>query len=216
MVRDLAQLLEDTAETPRGEFDADRLVRRARRQTVLSRTAAGLGVVALLAIGTVVTTQLVDDPSPRVVSDPARDPAPVSVLDRPAEPNDTLPHDVIEHASPIDADAAASSRLARSTPTRDYYVVRVPDVGSGDRVRPGLCLVVWDDDPEPTVGCGSWGPAGEDGTLLKLRGPWGSAGIAEDGVEHVEGASVENNVFVNEATPTSRQDTELEESDGDT
>lgn len=208
MVRDLAQLLEDTAETPRGEFDADRLVRRARRQTMLIRTAAGLGVVALLAIGAVVTTQLVDDPSPRVVTEPPREPASVSVLDRPAEPDDTLPQEVIERSSPIDEDAAASSRLARSTQTRDYYVVRVPDVGSGDRVRPGICLAVWAGDPEPTVGCGSWGPAGEDGTLLKLRGPWGSAGIAEDGVERVEGAPVEHNVFVNEAGPSDPQDAE--------
>lgn len=210
MARDLAQLLKDTAQAPRGEFDADRLVRRARRQTLLARSAAGLGVVALLAIGAVVATQLMDVPSPTVVSDPARDPAPVSVLDRPAEPEDALPREVVERATAIDEDAAASSRLARSTQTRDYYVVRVPDVGPRDHVTPGICLAVWEGEPEPTVGCASWGPAGEDGVLLRVGGPFGVAGIAADGVDDVGGATVVHNVFVHESDSSREQESEAD------
>lgn len=59
MSRDLGELLRETAAQPSRDLDTGEVVATARRQTLLARTGAGLGMVTVLAVVAVLVWPLV-------------------------------------------------------------------------------------------------------------------------------------------------------------
>jgi hypothetical protein len=145
------------------------------------------GVIGALAGLLVLMAACEDDP------EPAAEEVSVSVLERPGEAGDELPLDALEaHGiSTVDEEEAGTARLARSTDAHDYYVLEQRDAG--------ICLAVISEEVDPMVACGGRRGTGDDGVVLESQGPHGTAGIAIDGVEHVDSMAVEGNVFIDEA-----------------
>ena len=196
-------------------IDADALVRRGRRQrrTVQAVTGvAGVLLVVVLAFG---AGSLVAPPGPEVADErgPQLVDPPIGLLDKPAGPQDELPRQVRAGAG-IDNEAAATLRLARTTPSHRWFLY-LDDAPSGmestDRV---VCLLVVEvrTDEVPQTACGgSRVPASsEPRRILGMSVPeHGMAGVVTDGANRVGQASgfgdsedvdadlpVVNNVFV--------------------
>lgn len=215
---ELRERIADTRPTT-GEvtpIDTDALVRRGRRQRRTVQAATGLAGVALVVVIAFGAGSLVAPPGPEVADQrgPQLVDAPIGLLDKPAGPQDQLPPQVRDEVD-LDEKAAATLRLARTTPTQRWFVYlddAPSHVESTDRV---VCLlpVTVGADEAPTRACGGHRvPASSEpqSLLVTSAHPHGTAGIITDGADRIGQASgidrmrldldedlpVVNNVFV--------------------
>lgn len=209
MSDDLRELLHDTAPEPSRPLDAAAVVRRARRQTVGLRVAAGVVGLVVLASAAVGLARLWVDEVPQIVDNPPGDgaAAPVGVLDGPAGPDDQLPGWVVEELQ-VASEAAGTARLARRTPGRSFYVY-ADDTQT--RSGPVVCVaVVHKTDRDVAQACGARQPVSRRQALVVLRSGFGTVGIVPDGItrardtadgDQLPDVAVVNNLFIDLAVP---------------
>ena len=212
---ELRERIADTRPTA-GEVtpvDTDALVRRGRRQRRTVQAVTGMAGVLLVVVLASGAGSLVATPGPEVADErgPELIDAPIGLLDKPAGPQDQLPPRVRDEVD-LDERAAATLRLARTTPTHRWFLYldhARPDVESTDRVVCLLAVEVATDDV-PSVACGSHRVPASSAPqrLLQASVPdYGRAGIVTDGANVVgqanglggeidEDLPVVNNVFV--------------------
>lgn len=209
MSDDLRRTLHATAAAPTRDLDAPAVVRRARRQRHVRRTATGAAAIALVAGVAVGGTQLLAAPGPGVADAPpgSRVPAAIDLLDRPAGPDDHLPEVVVDELD-LDERTAATARLARRTPGLDVwlYVDETPDHPQ-PAPGPAVCLaILHGSGTEVTGACGARRvPSATHTPIVLTVGGLGTVGVAPDGItaapqiadgETLPDVPVVNNVFV--------------------
>lgn len=213
MSDDLRQLLHDTAPEPTRRLDAAGVVRRARRQTIGLRVAAGAASLVLIGVAVVGLPRLLGDAGPQIADTPPADlvTAPIGVLDTPAGADHELPGWATEELQ-IDPEAAATARLARRTPGRTFYLY-ADDTPTGPQALPGpaVCVaVIYDAGLETAQACGPRQVPSHRHTPVVMMSDVGTVGIVPDGItsarEVADGGQlpdvpVVNNVFVDPAPP---------------
>lgn len=213
MSDELRQLLSDTAPEPTRPLDAAGVVRRARRQTVGLRVAAGAASLVMVVVAVVGLPRLWDDTAPHIADTPPQElaTAPIGVLDTPAGPDDELPRWVAEELQ-IDPDAAATARLARRTPGRTFYLY-ADDTPTGPQALPGpaVCVaVIHDAGLETAQACGPRQVPSRRHTPVAMMSDVGTVGIAPDGITwarevadsgQLPDVPVVNNLFIDPAPP---------------
>lgn len=210
MSGDLRQLLHDTAPGPARPVDAAGVVRKARRQKVALRVAAGLVSVVVIAAGAVGLSALWPEPGPRIVDRPTSDrvTAQIGVLERPAGPDDALPDWVAEELE-VDPEAAATARLARRSPGRTYYLYA--DDSAERLSEPAVCVaVVYGAELRAGHACGPRQVPTRTHALVVVMADYGTVGIVPDGIatareiaggDQLADVPVVNNLFIDPAPP---------------
>lgn len=213
MSDDLRDLLHETAPEPTSPLDAAGVVRRAHRQTIGLRVAAGAASLVLVGVAVVGLPRLWGDTGPQIADTPPGElvTAPIGVLDTPAGHDDELPGWVAEELQ-IDPEAAATARLTRRTPGRTFYLY-ADDTPTRPQALPGtaVCVaVIYDAGLETAQACGPQQVPSRRHTPVVMMSDFGTVGIAPDGIvsarEVADGGQlpdvpVVNNLFIVPAPP---------------